>query len=146
VSEYDSLWSAFSMLRQRAWDWWRMKRPDDWTLAQHLADPTVNCVTREEELLGDAVAKWVECDTVHAGERKELLREKGEAEALLGFYGAGGTPAGLTGGIHNLAHRAEKAEVALGRSIRARHEDSKLYLTNEELDRKVAEALTQVRL
>lgn len=41
----------------------------------------------------------------------EALRaEKGEAEALLGECGAGGTPAGLVPAIHNLQGMREKAE------------------------------------
>lgn len=41
----------------------------------------------------------------------EALRSRiGDAHTLLGDYGAGGAAAGLVPAIHNLAHRAEKAE------------------------------------
>jgi len=44
------------------------------------------------------------------GDREELRKRLGRAEELLGEYGAGGTPAGLIGGIHNLAHIGEAAQ------------------------------------
>jgi len=43
-------------------------------------------------------------------EREELRKRLGRAEELLGEYGAGGTPAGVIGGIHNLAHIGEAAQ------------------------------------
>jgi len=46
---------------------------------------------------------------------ERLKAEKGEAEALLGEAGAGGSAAGLVPAIHNLTHRAEQAEAALAR-------------------------------
>lgn len=41
---------------------------------------------------------------------ERLLKEKGEAECLLGEYGAGGTPAGLVPAIRNLQGMRENAE------------------------------------
>lgn len=64
-----------------------------------------------------------------SGERKrmseqasieEQVGEVGRAYELLGEYGAGGAPAGLVGGIHNLAHRAEAAEDRAERAEAAR--------------------------
>jgi hypothetical protein len=37
--------------------WWESRRPQGWTLEQHLADPTVGCnSTKEERALAEAVA------------------------------------------------------------------------------------------
>lgn len=40
-----------------ATSWWFGKRPTGWTLAQHLGNPTVNCVNDREKRLARAVAK-----------------------------------------------------------------------------------------
>jgi hypothetical protein len=39
--------------------WWESRRPQGWTLEQHLADPTAGCnSTEEERALAEAVARW----------------------------------------------------------------------------------------
>ena len=40
--------------------WWESRRPQGWTLEQHLADPTAGCVgAAQERALAEAVAHWV---------------------------------------------------------------------------------------
>lgn len=39
-----------------AMEWWRMHRPVTWDVVQHLANPSINCVTPTEKALAEAVA------------------------------------------------------------------------------------------
>lgn len=39
--------------------WWVRKRPDGWTLADHLRHPTVYCSTAEEKTRAVEAAKWI---------------------------------------------------------------------------------------
>jgi hypothetical protein len=39
--------------------WWKAHKPADWSLEQHLADPTINCDGDGERQLAQAAAKWV---------------------------------------------------------------------------------------
>lgn len=39
-----------------AYAWWRMKRPAQWTVTEHVANPTINCRGPEEHELAKAVA------------------------------------------------------------------------------------------
>jgi hypothetical protein len=39
--------------------WWKARKPADWTLEQHLANPTINCEGDGERQLAQAAAKWV---------------------------------------------------------------------------------------
>jgi hypothetical protein len=40
--------------------WWESRRPQGWTLEQHLADPTAGCDgTAAERSLAEAVAHWI---------------------------------------------------------------------------------------
>lgn len=43
-----------------AWEWWRSKRPRDWTPEDHRASPKINTLTSAEETLAEAVALLVE--------------------------------------------------------------------------------------
>lgn len=43
-----------------AYAWWRNRRPVDWSEAQHLEHPRVNCAGDAERKLAMAVAKMVE--------------------------------------------------------------------------------------
>lgn len=38
--------------------WWSIHKPVDWTLAQHLGNPTVNLPTPAEQALAIAIAKY----------------------------------------------------------------------------------------
>lgn len=38
--------------------WWAMKRPFQWSLEQHLANPHINTSTPSEKRLADAAAAW----------------------------------------------------------------------------------------
>lgn len=37
--------------------WWKSHRPTQWSEAQHLAQPTVNCTSASERRLASSVAK-----------------------------------------------------------------------------------------
>lgn len=39
--------------------WWQARKPADWSLEQHLADPAINCDGDAERPLAEAAAKWV---------------------------------------------------------------------------------------
>lgn len=39
--------------------WWQARKPADWSLEQHLADPAINCDGSDERHLAEAAAKWV---------------------------------------------------------------------------------------
>jgi hypothetical protein len=40
--------------------WWESRRPDGWTLEQHLAEPIAGCNgTAQEVVLAEAVEHWV---------------------------------------------------------------------------------------
>jgi hypothetical protein len=39
--------------------WWKARKPADWSLEQHLADPAINCDGDGERQLAQAAAKWV---------------------------------------------------------------------------------------
>lgn len=39
--------------------WWIGRRPAGWSLAQHLADPAVNCEGDHERELAAAAARWI---------------------------------------------------------------------------------------
>ena len=38
--------------------WWTARKPTDWSLEQHLADPAVNCDDEGERQLAQAAARW----------------------------------------------------------------------------------------
>jgi hypothetical protein len=40
-------------------EWWISRCPSSWSMAEHLADPTVNCVTRYEKALATELASLV---------------------------------------------------------------------------------------
>lgn len=40
--------------------WWRNKRPIQWTVAEHLKQPTVNCKGKEEFELAELIARLIE--------------------------------------------------------------------------------------
>jgi hypothetical protein len=46
-------------LEQAAIRWWRSKKPCVYTLAEHLANPTINTTTDWEKRLAQAAAKAV---------------------------------------------------------------------------------------
>ena len=39
--------------------WWAMKRPIPWTLEQHKETPVINCLTKDECELAQAVVEWL---------------------------------------------------------------------------------------
>jgi len=47
-------------LEKAALTWWKSKRPLDWTKADHLHAPDINCRNDAEDRLAGAVAKMVE--------------------------------------------------------------------------------------
>lgn len=43
--------------------WWESRRPEGWSLEQHLAEPTAgHSGTAQERLLAEAVARWARQD------------------------------------------------------------------------------------
>lgn len=42
-----------------AFQWWMSKRPQGWTLGQHIAEPLHGCTTREEMRLAQAISDWM---------------------------------------------------------------------------------------
>lgn len=46
-------------LLQAAETWWKGKRPQGWSLGQHLAQSTVNTCTTHEAALAEAVAAYL---------------------------------------------------------------------------------------
>ena len=38
--------------------WWTMHRPIQWSVEQHIANPTINCATAAEKTLAKMVAEW----------------------------------------------------------------------------------------
>jgi len=44
--------------------WWEARRPEGWSLEQHLADPAAGCnASAHEQALAEAVANWLRQDT-----------------------------------------------------------------------------------
>jgi hypothetical protein len=54
-------------LFEAAVKWWESKRPDRWTLEQHLKSPTVNC-GEAGECLAKEIAKIITSE-MHEGEK-----------------------------------------------------------------------------
>jgi hypothetical protein len=53
--------ASMQALAAAAKAWWESRRPQGWTLEQHLAEPTAGCSgTAQERALAEAVAHWVE--------------------------------------------------------------------------------------
>jgi hypothetical protein len=48
--------AALSAVANAAEGWWKARKPADWTLEEHLADPAVNCEGDGERQLAQAVA------------------------------------------------------------------------------------------
>jgi hypothetical protein len=51
--------AALAAVANAAEVWWKARKPADWTLQQHLADPAINCEGDGERQLAHAVAGWV---------------------------------------------------------------------------------------
>lgn len=51
--------STVDPVRLAALHWWKMRRPSAWSLAEHMAKPTVNCATPSEQRLATEVARMV---------------------------------------------------------------------------------------
>jgi hypothetical protein len=45
-----------------ALDWWKQKRPINWTDLEHVASPTVNCLNDSERNLATSVAAMLLAD------------------------------------------------------------------------------------
>jgi hypothetical protein len=51
--------AALAAVANAAEVWWKARKPADWTLEQHLANPTINCEGDGERQFAQAAAKWV---------------------------------------------------------------------------------------
>ena len=47
------------ILIQKAIAWWRARKPCDWTEAQHLGNPTINCYTDWDRALARSASRVV---------------------------------------------------------------------------------------
>lgn len=57
---------AMLAVHNAAIDWWKGRRPCDWTEAQHISNPCVNTSeTANEKRLAEAVAKMIELENDH---------------------------------------------------------------------------------
>lgn len=61
-----------SELIGRAVGWWRSKKPNAYTMEDHLANPTVNCTTPLEKALARSAARVVQNiqDEVRSAKRR----------------------------------------------------------------------------
>lgn len=46
-------------INEKALNWWLSKRPLNFSVEDHLLNPTINTITQEEEELAEAVAFYV---------------------------------------------------------------------------------------
>lgn len=56
--------TALEQTKQAALAWWESLRPVDWSLRQHIDNPTVNTASANERRMAEAVAASVECGAI----------------------------------------------------------------------------------
>jgi hypothetical protein len=58
-------------LIKAALSWWKWKRPVEWSVAEHLKNPTINTVTDREAKLARECAKVVQLDAYKKRKEKK---------------------------------------------------------------------------
>ena len=75
VKPPDEAWKLLLTAGDAAVSWWREHKPRGWSVARHLANPTVNCATHRERRLARAAAYWYAIQRQPSAETQEAPRE-----------------------------------------------------------------------